>query len=128
MNKIMVPKYIDVPKDYTGVAYIKETNTYATYSGGYYHSFNDEPAVVEDDDGLRIIQHYWYKEGKLHRVGKPAFIEYADKKERRREYYVNGVILKYGTIEYWKACWECRTPENEQMLMAKLLAGNINVG
>ena len=41
-----------------------------TYGNGQLHSFDEQPAVIDHDDGTK----YWYKNGKLHRDNGPAKI------------------------------------------------------
>ena len=117
MNKIRVATMKDIPKDYTGIAYLTNDQHWykLTLLNGELHSFNDKPAQMNRTGDIRI----WRKNDKLHRVGGYAFMS-----KSIRSYYLDN--MRFDLAEepiYWKNCWwYYRTEENEQMLMAKLLA------
>lgn len=65
------------------------------------------------------------KNGKHHCVGEPAYIgdEFRARGARGEWYYLDGrSYVSTDLKQYWIECWEkYRTPENEQIIMAKLL-------
>ena len=61
------------------------------WKDGAYHSFNDQPAYVSA--GGRIME--WYKENCLDRgFDKPAVIELDGKKYVKKEWWVEGKLIK----------------------------------
>ena len=115
------------PTNYTGILKIRYYDGHIltiTMKDGYWHSYDDQPAW--DDGGRGQI---WYKMGLRHRVCKPAEIA-----REHEYYYIDDVpyfvntspspTLSTAIHNYWKACWQYRTPENEHIIAAKLLASN----
>ena len=122
MKKITIATERDIPAYYTGTAYLTNDKWYRlTLLNGELHSFNDKPAQMNRTGDIRV----WRKNDKLHRVGGYAFMS-----KSIRSYYLDNMRFDLNEEhDYWKNCWwYYRTPENEQMLMAKLLAGNVDVG
>lgn len=64
---------------------IKEVRNGCTYKNGALHSYNDRPAVNNEE------KQAWYKDGQLHREGdKPALIEHSF--TTVTSYYINGKL------------------------------------
>lgn len=118
MNRIVVSSIYEVPKDYTGIVEFVNRVAYvrATYLNGQYHSYDDQPALEYETGSLA-----WYKNGTGHRIGAAAYIN----ARGIVEWWLDGERWAYES-NYWKECWKrYRTPENEQLIMSKLLAGNM---
>ena len=114
MNRISVSYARNIPVNFTGIVDFIDNPSYiqATYLNGEHHSFDDQPAIRYSVGSLG-----WYKEGYVHRFGAPAYIIHG-----KGEFWLDNVRWA-NENNYWKECWKrYRTPENEQLIMAKLLA------
>jgi hypothetical protein len=75
----------------TGDVEIKEVRNGCTYKNGSLHSFNDQPAVSNNE------MQGWYKDGLLHREGDlPALIEHSF--STVTSYYINGKLHRDGDM------------------------------
>ena len=119
MNTIYLNYDQDPPKDYTGI--VERDDGRDTYLNGKLHSFDDQPSIVYKN-GFNE----WHQNGKLHRVGFPAIVY----RDGSCSYYLDGRLYRDNRFStdnsiksYWLRCWnEYRTPENEALIMARLLS------
>ena len=73
------------------VFFRSEDNQGRTYRNGLLHSFDDQPAMI-DDFGTQL----WYRDGVVHRDGDlPAYVGDQDFDETQR-WYKNGVLHREG--------------------------------
>jgi hypothetical protein len=72
---------------------------------GFYHSYNDEPAVVYNDGSK-----YWYKSGSIHRETDAAVIRH----DGLKQYWLDGK-------QYYFETWIKLTPISEEDKLALLL-------
>lgn len=77
---------------FTGQIVIDNTDYYATFLDGYFHSFNGEPALymfdVFENKGYSIRM--WMEGGSLHREDGPALI---NERTQHKEFYLSGLKL-----------------------------------
>lgn len=90
---------IEIPKDFTGRAYIKQDNQYRVYKNGKLHNENGPAVVCFDRSGDIVTFANWQKNGVLHNEGGPSYYLASKNHSFLALFCINGI--EYTEKEYF---------------------------